>query len=106
MFEDAADPLPAITRSERGSAFDYPRAMNERWHSLALRYEGPATKSGDDTMIVGDLSVFGGTGSYASVTGGGTLHGERTVALGGDVDYRFSLNLSGLPTERPGLGEK
>jgi len=74
--------------------------------NLALRYEGQATKSGDDTMIVGDLSVFGGTGSYASVTGGGTLHGERTVALGGDVDYRFSLNLSGLPTERPGLGEK
>jgi len=74
--------------------------------NLVLTYVGQATRSGDDTTITGALAVFGGTGSYASVTGGGTLRGERTVALGGDVDYRFSLNLSGLPTERPALGEK
>jgi len=80
--------------------------MGQRTHSLALRYEGQATKSGDDTMIVGDLTVFGGTGSYAAVTGGGTLHGERTVALGGDVEYRFSLNLSDLPTDRSVAAEK
>ena len=74
--------------------------------NLALRYSGQATKSGDDTAIVGELTVLGGTGSYTSVTGGGTLHGERTVALGGDVEYRFSLNLSDLPADRPVAGEK
>ncbi|CAB4323731.1 unannotated protein [freshwater metagenome] len=73
---------------------------------LVLAYSGTATKTGDDTSIVGDLTVFGGTGSYASVTGGGTLRGERTVALGGDVDYRFSLTLAGLPTDRPAADEK
>ena len=73
---------------------------------LALTYAGRATKSGDDTTIIGDLVVLGGTGSYASVTGGGTLRGERTVALGGDVEYRFSLTLSDLPTERSAPGDR
>ncbi len=68
---------------------------------LVLRYAGRASRSDEDTTIIGDLTVFGGTGGYASVTGGGTVHGERTVALGGDVDYRFTLTLSGLPAEPP-----
>ena len=65
--------------------------------TLVFDYSGQATKQGDDTLISGELTVFGGSGRFASVTGGGTVTGERRAALGGDVDYRFSLELRGLP---------
>lgn len=65
--------------------------------SLVLSYAGEATRSGTDTMITGDLRVLGGTGTFATATGGGTLRGERTTQLGGDVDYHFTLHLAGLP---------
>lgn len=65
--------------------------------NLVLSYSGETTASGSDTTIVGDLRVFGGSGAYADVTGGGTLRGERRAALGGDVAYQFSLQLGGLP---------
>ncbi len=65
--------------------------------NLVLSYSGETTASGSDTTIIGDLRVFGGTGAYAHVTGGGTLRGERMAALGGDVAYQFTLRLGGLP---------
>lgn len=66
--------------------------------NLVLSYSGETTASGSGTTIIGDLRVFGGTGAYADVTGGGTLRGERTAALGGDVAYQFTLQLGGLPS--------
>ena len=65
--------------------------------TIVLSYSGRATKQGEDTTISGELEAFGGSGRYSTVTGSGTVSGERRADLGGDVDYRFTLTLAGLP---------
>ncbi len=65
--------------------------------SLVLSYSGQTTKQGTDTSIAGELTVFGGSGRFSAVTGAGTVTGERRAELGADVNYRFTLNLAGLP---------
>jgi hypothetical protein len=52
-----------------------------------------ASADGTNASFVSDLRVVGGTGKYASVTGGGLFTGERQAALGGAVAARFHLDL-------------
>jgi hypothetical protein len=65
---------------------------------LALRYVGEATPgTGGTTQVDGTLTVIGGSGAYEGVTGGGTLSGTRTGAVGSPVDYDGTLSLVGMP---------
>ena len=65
--------------------------------ALAFDYSGRATQTRDRTRIRGRLAVFGGTGAWTRVRGKGTVTGRRVGQVGGDVEYTFTLRLTGLP---------
>ena len=64
---------------------------------LGLRYEGFVTQRGDLTSINGSVSVAGGAGAWADVTGSGRVTGRREGTLGDDVAYTLVLSLAGMP---------
>jgi quercetin dioxygenase-like cupin family protein len=63
---------------------------------LALRIQGRATKTADgSTNFQATAGVIGGTGTYASASGGGTFTGSRQGTLGTTVASTFALTLTG-----------
>lgn len=65
---------------------------------IVFEYSGKTVRSDSESVIKGSLRVLGGSGRFSSVTGGGSVVGERVEAVGSAVDYTFSLNLGGLTT--------
>lgn len=63
---------------------------------IVFNYKGKTVRSTSESVIEGSLEVLGGSGNLASVTGGGSVVGERVEAVGNAVAYRFSLELEGL----------
>lgn len=65
-------------------------------NTLAFDYEGRTTRTETESIIAGTLKVLGGSGRFSSVTGRGSVVGERIAEVGGGVMYHFSLDLEGL----------
>lgn len=66
---------------------------------LALALDVIIRAGAERTTVAGALSVLGGTGSLAAVTGAGTMDGYRDGALGSVTTYTVELLLAGMPAE-------
>ena len=64
---------------------------------LALELDVITRAGAGQTTVAAALSVLGGTGSLAAVTGAGTMDGYRDGGLGTITRYRVELLLSGMP---------
>lgn len=64
---------------------------------LAMRYDAQVALGPSGTVIDGVLTVLGGSGRWAGVTGYGVVNGARTGAVGSPVQYDVSLWLAGMP---------
>ena len=65
--------------------------------TLGVQFQGAATATanGDETSFAATLGVLGGTGRYATATGGGVFTGSRKAALGTTVSATFDLTIAG-----------
>jgi hypothetical protein len=69
---------------------------------LAFRMDGEATQpaaaeGSSDSTFAAELTVIGGSGTYAGVTGGrGTFTGSRSAELGGQVVGSMTATVAGL----------
>jgi hypothetical protein len=64
---------------------------------LGMRFDAQVALGPSGTIVDGLLTVLGGTGRWASVTGYGVVRGARTGTVGSPVQYAMDLWLAGMP---------
>ena len=64
--------------------------------SMQVQGHGSYSSSTSITTFTGTLSIIGGTGVYANAQGRATMTGNRTTALGGQVNLTINMWLHGV----------
>ena len=89
---------------ERGSGpfFGFVSLVGPNGDVLAFRMDGeasqpPGAEGSSDSTFTAELTVIGGSGAYAGVSGGrGTFSGSRSAELGGQVVGSMTATVAGL----------